>query len=113
MPSGDPRKQPRPEAVPRPVDPAAQITAAFPPTFSGVMTQMGAEVVPFPAFVGGRAIDIQVACGPLQLHLHLDPSAVESVIDELRQAKMKADTGIAPASMADVAGVAKANGNGR
>jgi len=110
MPSGDPRKQPRPEGVPA-NDPVALITQAFPPTLSGVVTQLGHAVVPFPAFVGGKAVDLQVACGPLTLHLHVDPAAIEDVIEELRQAKMRVDTQIEPASMEDVARAAHVLGN--
>lgn len=103
MPSGDPRKQPRPDGVRHPPDAVTLVTEHFPPSLSGVMTQIGHQVVPFPAFVGGKAVDLQVDCGPLSLHLHIDPAAIEDVIEELRQAKMRVDTDLRPATMAEVA----------
>lgn len=111
MPSGDPRKQPRPDGRDEQqlID---QMTQTFPPSLSGVVTEVAATVVPF-SFVGGKAIDLQVSCGPLDIHLHFHPEHAEAIIDELRAAKIKADTGLQAASMTDVAQAAmKANGNG-
>ena len=117
MPSGDPRKQSRPNGVPEPPSGEELITKHFPPSFSGVMTQIGAQVVPFPAFVGGKAIELQMDCGPLQLHLHVDPASAEVVIEEIRKAKMTADLKVQPASMDEVArvasGISPPNGKGQ
>jgi hypothetical protein len=104
MPSGDPRKQ-KHDAVP-----SGDVIAALPPSLSAVVTEVGATVVPFPGFAGQKAIDLQIWSGPLQLHLHFPPQVAEVVIDAIRQAKMKADTGLEVAGTDALA--ALKNGNG-
>lgn len=104
--SGDPRKQPRPDARPGAAvamaDTIAALTAAFPPNVGGVITSFGATPIAFPAFTGGKAIRVELHCGPLVGHFIVDPDAVEVLREELQTAKRKADTGLIPATLADV-----------
>ena len=103
--SGNPAKQPRPDGRE-----TAEVVKAFPPSLSAVVTEVAAAVVPFPGFPGQKAIDLQVFSGPLTLHLHFPPQVAEVVIDAIRQAKMKADTGLEVAAPDALAAL---NGNGR
>ena len=107
MTSGDPRKQQRPDGN----DQTVEVTKALPPSLSMVMTEVEASVVQFPAFPGHVAVDFCAKSGDLQVHMHIPPQAVEVVIDALRQAKMKAETGI-QAVGADALEALK-NGNGK
>lgn len=91
--SGDPRKQPRPDSEPNPHVETDQVTKAFPPNLSAIVTAVSAQVVPF-MFPGGKAIDLTVYSGDMELHLHFTPETAEVVIDTIRQAKIKADTGL-------------------
>lgn len=100
--SGNPAKQPRPDG-----SGSEEVTQAFPPALSCVVTEVACEVVPF-AFPGGKALDLQLYSGPLVIHCHIPVATAEVVIDAIRQAKMKAETSIAPATMDEVAAL----GNG-
>lgn len=110
MPSGDPRKQERPDGR-TPPDPAEAMVEAFPPTLSLAVTGVGAEVVPFP-FVGGKAVDIQLSAGPFSVHGHVHPDVIDSVCEVLQQAKMKAQTSLSIGTMQEAEALAKAQGNG-
>lgn len=105
MTSGNPAKQPRPDGR----TPTDQVTEAFPPNLSAVVTEVAASVVPF-QFAGGRAIDLTIYSGGLQLHLHFHPSTADVIVEAIREAKMKAEVDIVPASLADMGKVARTNG---
>lgn len=115
--SGNPAKQPRPDGQPSEAEQAetvarlaSEITTAFPPAVSGVVTMFEAKVVPF-AFIGGKALDLTFKCGPLECHLHFDPEFAEQICSEIMDAARKARSNVQAASMADVANVARqANG---
>lgn len=103
--SGDPRKQDRPDGR----DATVETTKAFPPSLSGVITEFGAEVIPFP-IPGGSAIQIQPKLGPMTLHLVLDPAYADQVCTLIQEAKAEAQSGLRPATIGEVN--ALANGNG-
>lgn len=104
MTSGDPRKQPRPDGQ----EPTDQVTKAFPPSLSMVMTEVETSVVPF-AFPGGKGLQMTCRSGDLAVNVVFPPQAAEVVIDALRQAKIKADTGL---EVAGADALHSLNGNG-
>lgn len=106
MTSGNPAKQPRPDGRTT----TDQVTEAFPPSMSAVVTEVAASVVPF-QFAGGKAIDLTIFSGPLELHLHFHPSTAEVIIEAIREAKLRAEVDIVPASLADMGKVARTNGH--
>ena len=101
--SGHPAKQPRPDGK----TPTDQVTGAFPPSLSGVITEFGTSVVPFP-FVGGKGIQLEASCGPLKVHLVLEPQFAETVCDAIMGAKANAESKVTPATMMDLQGIGKA-----
>jgi hypothetical protein len=104
--SGDPRKQQRPDQEQRDLN-VAQLTQAAPPMLAGVVTQFGAVAVPFPLFGGGKAIELQAACGPFVARLRVDPDFAEAICAEIMEAAQAARSNITPAAMTDVAAVAE------
>lgn len=103
MTSGNPAKQ---AAKDRAV-PADQVTQAFPPSLSGVITEFGTSAVPFP-FVGGKGIQLEVSCGPLKLHLILEPTFADTVCEAIQDGKVNAESKLTPATMAELAAMGKA-----
>lgn len=85
MTSGDPRKQ-QPDS--------SDVTKVFPPKLHAVMTSVGCTVVPFEGFPGRKALDLTCWSGDTEVHMIFPPDVAETVIEEIRQAKMKADTGL-------------------
>lgn len=103
--SGDPRKQPRPDGA----NSTDEVTETFPPTVTGVVTEIEGTVVPF-HFVGGKAIRLTFKCGPMNVHMHIPPQAAQTVIDTIDDVRRHALTDVRPADWGEVQ--ALANGNG-
>lgn len=102
--SGDPRKQERPDGR----EPGTEVTAQFPPSMSGVITEFGASVVPFP-FKGNNALRLEAKCGPLVCHLLLEPEFADKVCELIQEAKLEATSDLRPATVAELKALA---GNG-
>lgn len=111
--SGDPRKQQRPEEGTSQEDLAERMTEAFPPTLTCLATGLGAKVVPFPGFVGGKAIALNIASGPMQVHVHVHPDVAEEICEEIMAAKANAESKVQAADLMTMkAEAARTNGHG-
>lgn len=97
--SGDPRKQERPDG--REPDSTSEVTATFPPTVTGVVTEIEGRVVPF-HFVGGKAIRLTFNCGPMKVHMHIPPQAAQTVIDAIDDTRRQALTDLRPADWGEI-----------
>lgn len=102
--SGDPRKQERPDGR---EDPAAErvaheLTRAAPPTLTGMVTAFGAEAMPSRIFAGGKALELQIHCGPMVSRFRVDPAFADTLCDAIREAAREARSGLEPATMADI-----------
>lgn len=105
MASGDPRKQQRPDGREAP-DPAQQMVEAFPPAVSCVATSVACEVVEFP-FIGGKAIDLQISSGPMQLHIHFHPEVADAICEEIQAAAANAKSKLQAADLLSLERLAK------
>lgn len=95
--SGDPRKQDRPDGR----EPGAEVTKQYPPSVTGVITEFGVTVIPFP-FRGSKGLRLEANCGPLQLHLMLEPAFADTVCEAIQTAASEARSDLRVAGISDI-----------